>query len=71
MACRLVGTPSHYLNQCWNTDNWTLRDKIQWNFKRNPYILIKDNVFECVNYETAEKYILQANLYDKVIMRTL
>ena len=25
MACRLDGAPSHYLNQCWNIVNWTLR----------------------------------------------
>ena len=22
--------PSHYLNQCWNILNWTLRNKLQW-----------------------------------------
>ena len=27
--------PSHYLNQCWNIVNWTLRNKLQWNFNRN------------------------------------
>ena len=26
--------PSHYLNQCWNIVNWTLRNKLQWNFNR-------------------------------------
>ena len=31
MACRLVGA-SHYLNQCWNTVNWTLRYKLHWRF---------------------------------------
>ena len=25
--------PSHYLNQCWNIVNWTLRNKLQWNSK--------------------------------------
>ena len=24
--------PSHYLNQCWNIVNWTLGNKLQWNF---------------------------------------
>ena len=23
---------SHYLNQCWNIVNWTLRNKLKWNF---------------------------------------
>ena len=22
--------PSHYLNQCWNIVNWTIRNKLQW-----------------------------------------
>ena len=26
--------PSHYLNECWNIVNWTLRNKLQWNFNR-------------------------------------
>ena len=25
-------SPSHYLNQCWFIVNWTLRNKLQWNF---------------------------------------
>ena len=32
---------SHYLSQCWNVVNWTLSIKLQWNFNRNPYIVIK------------------------------
>ena len=24
--------PSHYLNKCWHIVNWTLRNKLQWNF---------------------------------------
>ena len=37
---------SHYLNQCWNIVNWTLRNKLQWNLKRNSYIFIQENAFE-------------------------
>ena len=33
------GQPSHYLNQCWNTVNWTPRNKLQWNFDWNSYIV--------------------------------
>ena len=38
--------PSHYLNQCWNIANWTLRNKLQWNFDKNSYIFIQENAFE-------------------------
>ena len=38
--------PSHYLNQCWNIDNWTPGNKLQWNFKRNSFIFIEENTFE-------------------------
>ena len=27
--------PSHYLNQCWLLANWTLCNKLQWNFNQN------------------------------------
>ena len=37
--------PSNYLNQCGNTVNWTLRNKLQWNFHRNWYIFIRENAF--------------------------
>ena len=40
--------PSHYLNQCWNIVNWTLRNKLQWNFNPNSYIFIQLNTFENV-----------------------
>ena len=39
--------PSHHLNQWWDIVNWTLRNKLQWNFNRNSYIFIK-NAFESV-----------------------
>ena len=38
--------PSHYLNQCWNIVNWTLRNKLQWNFNRNSNIFIRENALE-------------------------
>ena len=37
---------SHYLNQCWNIVNWTLRNKLQWNLNPNSYIFIQENAFE-------------------------
>ena len=30
--------PSNYLNQCWNIVNWTLRNKLKWNFSQNSYL---------------------------------
>ena len=45
--------PSHYLNQCWNIVNSTLRNKLQWNFNRNSNIFIQENAFESVVCETA------------------
>ena len=47
---QMVGwsTPSHYLDQCWNIVNLTLRNKLQWNFKQNSYIFIQENAFENV-----------------------
>ena len=45
--------PSHYLNQCWNMVNWTLRNKHRWNFNQNSYILIQENAFENVIWKMA------------------
>ena len=33
-----LSAPSHYLNQYWNIVNSNLRNKLQWNFNRKPYI---------------------------------
>ena len=36
MACRLFGANSDdYINQCWDIVNWTLRNKLRWNFHQN------------------------------------
>ena len=45
--------PSHYLNQCSDFVNWILRCKLQWNFNRNSYFLLKENAFENIVHETA------------------
>ena len=45
--------PSHYLNQCWNIVNWTLRNKLQWKFNRNSDIFIHENAIESVVCEMA------------------
>ena len=34
--------PNHYLNQCWVIVNWTLMNKLQWNFNQNTKFFIKN-----------------------------
>ena len=38
--------PSHYLNQCWVIVNWTLTNKLQWNFNQNTKFFIHENPSE-------------------------
>ena len=45
--------PSHYLNQCWNIVNLTLRNKLQWKFNRYSYIFNQKNAFENVVWKMA------------------
>ena len=45
--------PGHYLNQCWGIVNWTLRNKLQWNFNKNTKLLIHRNANENIIYEMA------------------
>ena len=49
--------PSHHLNQRWNIVNWTLGNKLQWNFNRNSNIFIEENTFENVVCEMASLFI--------------
>ena len=44
---------SHYLNHCWNITNSNLRNKLQWNLKRNSCIFLNENAFENVVCEMA------------------
>ena len=50
--------PSHYMNQCWNTVNSNLRNKLQWNLERNSYIFVHENVFENVVCEMAAIFLM-------------
>ena len=45
--------PSPYLNQCWDIVNWTLKNKLHWNFNRNSNIFIQENALENVVCEMA------------------
>ena len=40
-------------NAAWNIVNWTLRNKLQWNFNRNSYIFIQENPFENIVWKMA------------------
>ena len=40
--------PSHYLNQCWVFVNWTLRNKLQWNFNQDTKLFIHENASEYI-----------------------
>ena len=51
MACHLL-MPSHCLNQCLFIVNWTLRNKLQWNFNQNSYFFIQGNAFQNIVFET-------------------
>ena len=44
---------NHYLNQCWNINNLTLRNTIQWNINLNSYISVEENAFKKVMCEIA------------------
>ena len=45
--------PSHYLNQCWVIVNWTLWNKLQWNFNQNTKLFIPENASENIDCEMA------------------
>ena len=45
--------PSHYLNQCWDIVNWTLRKNFQWNFNRHSCIFIQEIALKNVVCELA------------------
>ena len=45
--------PSHYMNQCLNVVNWTLRNKLQLNLNWNSFIFIQENAFENVVWKMA------------------
>ena len=43
MACHLFSTKPYNLNQYWVIVNWTLRNKLQWNFNQNTKFFIHKN----------------------------
>ena len=77
MAC------CHYLNQCWNIVNWTLKNKLQRNFDRNSNILIQENALanvvwglasilflpRCANSTMSGEYNISQELYKRFAIR--
>ena len=60
--------PRHYRDQYWNIVNWTLRNKLQWNYTRNSDIFIQEKAFESVVCEmTAICLRLNVSTYFKII----
>ena len=49
----IIGSDNHYLIQCCNIVNWTLWNKLQWNFNQNSCIFIQENAFENVVWKMA------------------
>ena len=49
MACQAI----IWTNAAWNIVNLNLRNKLQWNLKRNSGIFIQENAFENVVCEMA------------------
>ena len=49
--------PSHYLNQCWNIVNCTLRKKNQWNLNKNYFTFIQENALENIVCEIGGHFV--------------
>ena len=71
--CLVAGpAPSHYLNQCWNIVNWTLRNKLQWNLNENSHIFIQGKASENVIWQMAailfRPHVLRASNTESISM---
>ena len=54
IACHLFGAkPLYKPIKCWFIANWTLRDKLQWNFNQNTKLFIHENASENIVCEMA------------------
>ena len=50
--------PSHCLNQWWNINNWTLRNKLQWNFNQNSNNLFQENALKNCHLQNGGHFVL-------------
>ena len=69
-----IVNPSHYLNQCWDIVNWTLRIKLRWNFNQNTKLFIhkhasehKHIVFEMAVILSRRRWVLTHWGRDKMV----
>ena len=49
----VYSAPSHYLKQCWDIVNWTLRHKLQWKCNQNTNVCTHENASENIVCEMA------------------
>ena len=61
--------PSHHLNQCWVIVNWTLKNKLQWNFNQNSKRFTHENRYKIIVCEMAA--ILSREMSQKEAMGIL
>ena len=54
--------PSHYLNQCWNIVNWTLRNKLQWDLNRNSLTFSSEKMRSKVSSVKRQPFCLSLNV---------
>ena len=60
--------PSHYLNQCLDIVNWTLGNKLQWNFNQNKKLSIHKNGSENIVILSSGKWVKEPlHFWDKII----
>ena len=62
MACRLFAAKA-LSNQCLVIFNWTLRNKLQWNFDQNTKLFIHENASENIVSETVAILSRWVNLW--------
>ena len=53
----IIGSPSHFLKWFWNIVNWTLRNKLRWQFNLNSNIFIQENEFEHVVWKISAIFV--------------
>ena len=63
--------PGHYLNQCWVIINWTLRNKLQWNFDQNAKVFIYENASKNIVCEMAAIFDLGRLIKLLIAMMTI
>ena len=59
---------ANYLNQWWNIVNWSLTNRLQWNFNQNSYTFMEENIFESavckMTYISSQHQCVKYALYE-------